>query len=85
MKKTTKWLLAAALIVCLLCLTGCSGKYSSHYNAVGCVHSNTTRSAFLNFAIFEGRMAFTLKSSGQLKASAKLGPGKERAVLPGRR
>ena len=75
MKKKAKWLLAAVLIACLLCLTGCSGKYASLYNAIGCVHSNTARSAFLNFAIFEGRMAFTLKSSGQLKASAKLGTG----------
>ncbi len=29
MKKKAKWLLAAVLIACLLCLTGCSGKYLS--------------------------------------------------------
>ena len=78
MKKTLRILLAAVTAACLLCLAGCA-KYSSGFSAVGCVHSNTAHSAFLNFAHFQGHMAFTLKSKngtgGQMKASAKLGTG----------
>jgi len=68
----------AVMLLLLLCLTGC-GKYSSSYRAVGFVHSNDSRSAFMNFHSFEGTMVFTLKYSGssgtQIKYSAKLEDG----------
>lgn len=69
---------AAALMLCALCMSGCS-KYSSSYRAVGFVHSNVGSSAFMNFYTFEGRMAFTLRqqanSSGMLKVNARLEDG----------
>ena len=73
MKKGFLWI---AVIICLLSLTGC-GKYVSSYKAVGFVHSNTSKSAFMDFISFDGRMVFTLKSSGEgeLKYSATLESG----------
>ena len=73
MKRTIR--LTASLIIVLL-LTGC-GKYISSYKAIGFVHSNGLTSAEMSFYSFEGRMVFTLKSSGEgdIKYTAKLESG----------
>ena len=73
MKKGFAWI---AAVICLLALTGC-GKYVSSYKAVGFVHSNTSKSAFMNFYSFDGKMVFQLKSSGEgeLQYSASLESG----------
>ena len=73
MKKIIALLLCAAL---LFSLAGC-GKHSSKYKAVGFVHSNETKEAFMSFYSFEGRMVFKLKPSGEgdIKYSAKLEEG----------
>ncbi len=80
MKKTLSAVTAViVLIATFLCLSGC-GRYSSHYHAVGFVHSNTPKSAFMNFYEFEGNIVFKLKTgSGEtLKYSAKLENGETR-------
>jgi hypothetical protein len=59
MKKAISLLLAAALIVCCFSLAGCSSdKYTSSYNAVGFVHSNTDTSADMSFSEFQGVKVF---------------------------
>ena len=77
-KKIITLALAAALLIGALCMGGCS-KYNSKYNAVGFVHSNTSKSAFMTFYSFDGTMAFKLKcgseSAGNIKYSAKLESG----------
>ncbi len=76
-KKIITLALAAALLIGALCMGGCS-KYVSKYSAVGFVHSNTSKSAFMTFYEFGGTMAFRLKcggSSGHIKSTAKLESG----------
>ena len=59
-----KRLLAAALAaLTLLWAAGCGG-YESHYSAVGFVHSNEAKSAFMEYYTFEGRMVFRLRADG---------------------
>ena len=76
MKKTLSFLLI--LLILSASLSGCV-RYSSHYQAVGFVHSNESRSAFMSFYTFDGRMVFKLKcsdaSSQQLRYTAKLESG----------
>ena len=48
----------------LTCLSSCV-RYSSHYMAVGFVHSNTPDSAAMSFSSFEGTMVFKLKCEGR--------------------
>lgn len=73
MKKAISLIAAAAI---LLSLAGC-GKYTSHYKAVGFVHSNLPDSAFMSFYSFDGRMVFKLKSPGEgdIRYTAKLESG----------
>ena len=75
MKKLFRFLSLACLA---LLLAGCS-KYVSKYSAVGFVHSNSARSAFMSFHQFEGTMVFKLKAPGgqaaQLDYSARLESG----------
>ena len=54
----------AAAVLLLISLAGCD-RYSSHYNATAFVHSNESKSAFMSFWKFEGRMVFKLKSTGE--------------------
>ena len=56
--------------------SGC-GKYSSHYNAVGFVHSNTSSSAYMSFSSFDGTISFKLKcgEGERIQYSAELGEG----------
>ena len=73
-KKVLLILLAALTLT--LSLTGC--KYVTHYNAVGCVQSSTSKTAYLNFYEFKGRIVFKLKvgdEGGSLKYAAKLESG----------
>ena len=72
MKKFTGKFLAVILM--LLCLTGCS-EYTSSYKAVGFVHSNTSKSAMMSFYSFDGRMVFKIKSSGTVTCSGALESG----------
>lgn len=77
MKKALSLIPALIILLAMpFCLCGC-GKYSSHYNAVGFVHSNESKSAFMNFYEFEGRMVFRLKNTGggRIDFSAKLESG----------
>ena len=64
------------IISVILPLSSC-GKYASHYKAVGFVHSNESKSAFMNFYSFEGTMVFVMNKTGdeQLQYSAKLESG----------
>ncbi len=73
----------AALILCALCLAGCS-RYSSHYNAVGFVHSNTSDEASMSFLSFSGTMVFTLhcdENGESVEYGASLGSGSLRVFL----
>ena len=74
MKRITALMLAMVLI---FTAAGCSS-YISSYTAVGFVHSNSSKSAFMNFFSFKGRMVFRLKSTseGDIKYTAKLESGK---------
>ena len=73
MKKIATVMIAAVL--CVMCFAGCD-KYTSKYNAVGFVHSNTSKEASMSFFEFEGTMVFELESRGdQLRYSAKLEKG----------
>ena len=76
MTKSKRALALVMAAILLLSLAGC-GKYKSHYFAVGFVHSNDSRSAFMTFHSFEGRMVFKMKSSGEgdLKYTAELESG----------
>ena len=80
MKRLKRKLITAAAAAALLSLslTGC-GKYTSHYNAVGFVHSNLSGSAYMDFYSFDGTMVFTLDNEkgteGRLKYSASLETG----------
>ena len=58
----TKKVIVIGLISALIlgCITGCS-KYSSHWNASGFVHSNTSDNAIMSFWKFSGTMVHTLK------------------------
>ena len=64
------------IISVIFSLSSC-GKYVSHYKAVGFVHSNEPKSAFMNFYSFEGTMVFVMNKTGeeQLQYSAKLESG----------
>ena len=74
-KKRTAGIILIVLIMVFM-ITGCS-KYKSHYNAVGFVHSNTSKSAFMDFYTFEGQIVFTVKckAGGSIDYSAKLEKG----------
>ena len=76
MKKLFRILSLACLVLLLFGLAGCS-KYVSKYNAVGFVHSNSARSAFMSFHQFEGTMVFKLKvkEADQLACSGRLESG----------
>ncbi len=60
MKKGTTVFVAVLLLLVCAGLTGC-GKYTSHYSAVGFVHSNVSDAADMSFFQFEGTMVFRLK------------------------
>lgn len=68
----------AALLLIAAALVSCS-KYSSHYKAVGFVHSNDSDSAYMSFFEFDGSIAFKLKckseSQAEIKYSGKLEEG----------
>ena len=74
MKKTICALTVLAALLLSMC--GC-GEYTSHYKAVGFIHSNESESAFMNFYEFEGTMVFKLKNKdgGALEYSARLDSG----------
>lgn len=77
MKKLFSVLIAVIMILSAFCMSGCE-EYTSHYKAVGFVHSNTSDSSFMTFYEFEGTMVFKMKcetDNGQLKYSAKLDEG----------
>ena len=76
MRRSFRFLSAACLALLLFSLAGC-GKYVSKYSAVGFVHSNSARSAFMNFHQFEGTMVFKLKvkEADQLACSGRLESG----------
>ena len=69
MKKTILFILALITIVSALVSTGCS-TYTSKYQAVGFVHSNTDDSAYMTFYSFEGTMVFKLKADSTLSGAA---------------
>ncbi len=71
-----KKLITAAVILCMLALCACS-PYSSHYSAIGFVHSNTSSNAFMSFYEFDGTMVFTLNAdkSDKIVFTASLGSG----------
>lgn len=78
MKNRIAAVLAAVITVLLLLpLSGCS-KYSSSYNAVAFVHTNTAQNASMSFSSFKGTIVFKLKCRGEnekINYSAKLANG----------
>ena len=64
MKKGAIILLAAVLLLSVLCLSSCS-KYTSKYKAIGFVHSNSPDSSFMIFHEFEGTMAAKMKNKNE--------------------
>lgn len=72
-----KALIATAVVSVLLMLAGCNS-YSSHYNALAFVHTNTSKSASMKFSSFDGTMVFQLKCDSadeKIRYSAKLDTG----------
>ncbi len=69
--------LSICLILLLLLALPACGKYVNSYSAVGFVHSNSAKSAFMSFLSFKGRMVFRLSSSaeGDITYSASLESG----------
>ena len=82
--KSKRALALVLAVLLLLSLAGCG--YASHYSAVGFVHSNEARSAYMSFWSFEGRMVFKLKSSGEgdLTYSVKLEEGNAKVYYDSR-
>ena len=73
MKRTVRIFFILASIAVVLMLGGC---YSSSYNAVGFVHSNTPHEGYMDFYRFEGRMVMKLKAdAGKLHCSGRLESG----------
>ena len=69
---------AVVLLIGFAILRTGGGKYVNRYKAVGFVHSNTERSAFMNFHTFDGTMVFKLKNkapSGSLHVSGTVEKG----------
>ena len=68
-------LILAAASVILLTVGG--SKYSSHYSAVGYVHSNSAKTARMSFSSLRGTQTFKLKSetNGQIRYTASLEAG----------
>ena len=83
--KSKRALALVTAAILLLSLAGC-GTYASHYSAVGFVHSNEARSAYMTFYSFDGRMVFKLKSSGEgdLTYSVKLEEGNAKVYYDSR-
>ncbi len=81
-KRIPAVLLAAALLVSALLLTGCY-KYPSRYRALGFVHSNTADSANMSFYEFTGTMSFKLKCGAdqKLKYYATLETGSAKVYI----
>ena len=80
MKKAWLILIVVVLIlaaVAVILLTVGAGKYSSHYNAVGYVHSSSAQSAKMSFSSLKGTQTFKLKSDKEahVRYSAELETG----------
>ncbi|MCR5589898.1 MAG: hypothetical protein K6F73_00020 [Lachnospiraceae bacterium] len=75
MKKKT---LAIAVILCVICLSGCVSVASESFSAVGFTHGNTKTSAFMEFKKFRGNMVFALEpgEGGRIHCNADLEAGK---------
>ena len=59
------------VVVCMMIvgsLSGCNvSKYTSHWNAVAFVHSNTSQNANMSFSSFEGTIVYELRCKGEEK------------------
>lgn len=72
MKGIVKFGFIAAALSALI-MSGC---YSSDYNAVGFVHSNTSHEAYMDFYKFDGRIVFDLDADdGEVSYSGELESG----------
>lgn len=59
-------LFVAVCIMIAGSLTGCSvSEYTSHWNAVAFVHSNTSQKANMSFSSFEGTIVYKLNCKGE--------------------
>lgn len=59
-------LFAAVCIMIVGSLSGCNvSKYTSHWNAVAFVHSNTFQNANMSFSSFEGTIVYELRCKGE--------------------
>jgi len=77
MKRSLSVFMTIVILVCTLCLAGCDTKYKSSFDAVGCVHNNTSDHAMLKFSSFKGTMVFKfdVKDKSSLSYKMKLDEG----------
>lgn len=78
MKKQLFFALIITIVMLLLLPLSSCNKYTSNYNAVAFVHTNTKKNASMSFSSFEGTMVFKLKCESddeKIKYSAKLENG----------
>ncbi|MBP0970027.1 MAG: hypothetical protein J5744_07775 [Oscillospiraceae bacterium] len=84
MRKRKLAAIAVMIILVSVMLGGCS-EYSSHFKAIGMVHSNTPSHAFMSFYQFSGTIVFKLKcrdsSGGTLSYAAKIEEGSIRVYV----
>jgi len=72
-----KFFITILLSFLLLPLSSCS-KYSSHYTAIGFVHTNTKKHASMSFSSFKGSFIFNLECENEnekINYTAKLENG----------
>ena len=62
--------LAALLLLCAFCLTGCA-RYTSGYSAMGLIHANIGNTASMDFYQFSGKMVFTLTCEDPAKEAIR--------------
>lgn len=67
MKKITKIVIAAMMLILCFTVSACENKYASHYSATFMVRKNTTSEASVSFGTFSGIYVMQLKNTGDEK------------------
>ena len=67
MKKITRMVIVAVMLILCFTLSACENKYVSHYSATLMVKKNTTSEASVSFSNFSGIYVIQLKNTGDEK------------------